>query len=159
MLTSSLAPVIESRFFGETSVGLGEELFGGIEYNLAHNQKNFFLLKMRRAITPTETVMFHKTLPLALPTYKPPTPSRTASEISEQFLLASVGKNDKSFLDSLQGAGIRKLVIPDPDRVWTNFVNLQLFSPEVNLSRDHVLSVVSPLPSPFLREGSVTPSR
>ena len=52
-------------------------------------------------------------------------------------------------LEALASAGVHKRLIPDPDRVWSNFSTFQLYSPEVRLSSDFVQSLLAgPSPPP-----------
>ena len=67
------------------------------------------------------------------PTFKNPTPSE-----SNEFCLFSFPKSEKKILESFCASSVLGKIIPDPDRVWSNFTNLQVFHPGEPLSLDHV---------------------
>ena len=156
---------ISERFLFETPVGLGEKMFTEINFNLSHNTKKLFFLKISaNVISPTSTTsMFRTFTPVTLKGYTGPVVNPTGSEISDQYILASVPKGEKKFFDSLPAAGIHRRLLPDPDRQWPNFHNLQLFSPEISVSKETVSSLLEAYSgdgknNPFLGKGLCDPS-
>ena len=53
-------------------------------------------------------------------------------------LLASFSKGERKVLDALAQANVNRNLVPDVDRVWANFSNFQLYSPEEELTFEHV---------------------
>ena len=143
---------VESRFFCTTPVGMGEMGFKDVVFNFQHNIRKFFFLKMKKTTTtPTSLLHSHMFQPIQFfspKNYQPEAPSPTGSEISDEFFLASFSRGEKKVLDALAAAGVHKRLIPDPDRVWSNFATFQLYSFEDVLSRDLIHSFFCPPPLP-----------
>ena len=128
--------VSESTLFnGE--VGMGEEIHGSVDFDIAENKKHFFFLRMKsfvktgRSSPPPLTDMF---FPISLYTphvFSPPTVSSLSS--LENFFLGSFAKGpgESAVLERLCRAGIDSQLIPDPHRVWsiTNSFRVFLSSP------------------------------
>ena len=135
--------VSESTLFnGE--VGMGEEIHGSVDFDIAENKKHFFFLRMKsfvktgRSSPPPLTDMF---FPISLYTphvFSPPTVSSLSS--LGNFFLGSFAKDpgESAVLERLCRAGIDSQLIPDPHRVWSNYNNYQLFSSFFELSQDFV---------------------
>ena len=113
MGNSSLSD-IETRTFFDSPVGMGEEIFGEVSFNFAHNLRKFFLLKMKKKtdlVFPPlgEAPSMFQTLNIFTPTlYKPPTLSLTGSEIGDDFFLASFSRGEKKVLEALTHAKVHK---------------------------------------------------
>ena len=137
---------VSHRFFFDSTVGVGEEVFDSVCYNFAHNQRKFFLLKMKKVIDehiPSQH-MFQKVHSYTPTIYKPEAPSLTGSEVSEDFFYASFSKGEKKVLDALSKARVHKHLVPDPERVWSNFATFQLYSPEEKFSSDFIRKILHP---------------
>ena len=149
MGNSSLSDV-DSRIFYDSPVGMGEATLGGdVCYNFAHNVRKFLFLKMKKA---THGPIFSKTMfedlqvftPLE---YKPAFYSSSASDVGDDYFLASFSKGEKKVLDALSKARVHKYPVVDHERSWSNFVTYQLYNPEEKLSRDFVQNLINPPPS------------
>ena len=95
---NSTAEFIESRFFFPTPVGMGEDILGHLNFDLAHNAKNFFFLKIRKSYKDLSNInMFAKPTPVEFKNYKGPKITHTGSEILDQYVLASVLRGQEIF--------------------------------------------------------------
>ena len=136
---------VESRYLFSSPVGLGDlDISGNYDFDLARNQKQIFLLKLRFTVKfpGPKDQMFIKPTPFSLISYKSGPTKATGSEISDQYVLASVVKGEKKFFDSLPSVGVNVFSIPDPNRVCPLFQNVQLYSQENFLSKDSVVSLL-----------------
>ena len=149
---SSLSDV-EERIFYNSPVGMGEEIFGEVCYNFAHNLKKMIFLKIKKVVQGPPLYSSSMLQPFSVYTpalYKPVAPSPTGSEVPDDFFLASFSRGDKKVLDALSRAKVHKSLITDHDRIWSNFATFQLYSPEENLSKDFVQNLIyssGPTPS------------
>ena len=53
----------------------------------------------------------------------------------------SLPEGEKKVLDALTQANIHRRIVPDVDRVWSNFFTFQLYSPEEKLTHTHIDSL------------------
>ncbi len=136
---------VEERFFFSSPVGLGDVVLGGeLDFGLVSNQKPLFFLKLKKHFKPFGfREMFARVTPFHFTTYKAPTVKATGSEVSDQYLLASVVKGDKKILEALPAADIQVFPLPDPYRVCPTFQNVQLHSREFLVKKEDVLSLLS----------------
>jgi hypothetical protein len=103
---------IEERIFYNAPVGMGEEVFGEVCYNLAHNQKKLIFLKIKMAVArphySSVPPMLQKYTLFTPTTYSPTLPSSSRSVVSDDFFLASFSKVEKNAHDALAKAKIHK---------------------------------------------------
>ena len=141
---SSLSDVKERIFYNST-VGMGEEIFGDVCFNFAHNLKKLIFLKIKEVVegpAPHSNNMLQKFSVFTPTLYKPVAPSPTRSEVPDDFFLASFSRGEKKVLEALSRAKVHKCLIADHDRIWSNFATFQLYSPEENLSKDFVQNLI-----------------
>ena len=136
---------MESRYFCDTPLGLGEQNLGGeIEYNFARSAKKFFFCKMKKKASrlngPEAPEMFVRPSPCNFTLYHG-TEKKTSGP--DQFLLVSVEKKQRKILDSLPVAGVFSKIFPDPDSVSFFFTSAQLYSPEFTVEKAKVFELLS----------------
>ena len=141
---SSAFPVVDTCFFSNTLIGLGEFNFlGDIDFTFSRSARKFFFLKMKKNSKSNFSGMFLKPSLFDFSTYRGPSSRKTGSEVSDQFVLVSLSKSQKPLLDKLPAAGIFSKTIPDPDGVSPFFSGVQLYSPEILVTKDLVFSILS----------------
>ena len=123
-------------------VGMGEDVYGDIKYNLANNQHLLFFLRMRLGlkssrpfgfpVPPTPTPLTEMFVPVTLydpKLHKPTSWTTPTSHVSDDSFVASFVKGDKKPLNALVQAGVNYRLVPDVNRSWSNYDVYRLFSP------------------------------
>jgi len=132
---------VEERIFFTTPIGFGEEVSGQVCYDFIHNTKSFFLLRIMKknlfskSGLEVDPSMFQKVTLFDFQKYKGPSLSFSRSFDNQEPLLLSFPRADKIDLRTLSTVKLVKRLLPDSDRVWSNYQVYQSYSPDGTLSK------------------------
>ena len=148
--------VVKEVIFFNGVVGLGEDFLGQVHFSFPHNEHLFLLLRMRLGVKsvppgttppPTPTPLTDMFVPIT--TYQPkkyqppPLPTSSASQVCEDYFVASFVKGDKKTLGVFRKAGINYRLIPDIYRSWANYDIYRIYSSETKLSQESLKDLLS----------------